>query len=307
MNVAELKSKRIGVLMGGLSAERKVSLETGAAVAAALRLRGYDIVDLDVDRLICQQLIQEGVEVAFIALHGRYGEDGCVQGLLEAMGLPYTGSGVLASALAMDKVHSKRLFEAFGLPTAAWSYPSTQDAVRSLGLPAVIKPVREGSSVGLSVVREEDELERALERAGGPEAALAERYVAGREIAVGVLGSGDEARCLGSVEIRPADGLYDYEAKYLRDDTEYLCPAPVPASVQEHLEASALAAHRAIGCSGATRTDFIWDEQADPIVLEVNTIPGMTSHSLLPMVAGLQGMSFADLVEAMLQDASVRT
>jgi D-alanine-D-alanine ligase len=306
MNLAELKNKRIGVLMGGLSAEREVSLETGAAVFAALQRRGYDSVDLDVDRQVCQRLNQEGVELAFIALHGRYGEDGCMQGMLEAMGLPYTGSGVLASALAMDKVHSKRLFETFGLPTAAWSYPSTPEAVRSLGLPAVIKPVREGSSVGLSVVREEGELERALEDAGGPDAALAERYVAGREIAVGVLGSGDEARCLGSVEIRPADGLYDYEAKYLRDDTEYLCPAPVPAPVQERLAALALAAHRAIGCSGATRVDFIWDGHDDPFVLELNTIPGMTSHSLLPMVAKLQGLSFADLVEAMLQDASVR-
>jgi len=306
MDLAELKTKRIGVLMGGLSAEREVSLETGAAIAAALQERGYSLVDLDVDRGICQRLIQEQVEVAFIALHGRYGEDGCVQGMLEAMGLPYTGSGVLASALAMDKVHSKRLFETSGLPTAAWTYPATTEAVLELGLPAVVKPVREGSSVGLSVVRAGEELEPALERAGGPHKALAERYVDGRELAVGVLGHGDDARCLGSVEIRPAEGLYNYEAKYTRDDTQYLCPAPVPAQVQERLATTALAAHRAIGCSGATRTDFLWDGESDPVVLEVNTIPGMTSHSLLPMIAGLQGMSFADLVEAMLQDASVR-
>lgn len=306
MNQVELKSKRVGVLMGGLSAEREISLQTGAAVAEALESRDYHTVRLDVDRAICQQLAESKVEVAFVALHGRYGEDGCIQGLLESLGTPYTGSSVLASSLAMDKVQSKRLFDAAGVPTSPWTFPATREAVLDLGLPVVIKPRGEGSSVGLSVVRDSSAIDRALAEAGGEEGALVERYVKGRELAVGVLGQGEAARCLGSVEIRPADGLYDYEAKYHRDDTEYLAPAPIPEPVQHRIAELSLAVHRLLGCSGATRTDFLWDGAGEPLVLEINTIPGMTSHSLLPMIAGLQGMSFADLVEAMLIDASLK-
>jgi D-alanine-D-alanine ligase len=292
--------------MGGLSAEREVSLETGAAVAEALEGRGYDTVRLDVDRAICQRLAESKVELAFVALHGRYGEDGCIQGLLETLGTPYTGSGVLASSIAMDKVQSKRLFDAAGVPTSPWRFPATREAVLDLGLPAVIKPRGEGSSVGLSVVHDPSAVDQALAKAGGAERALVERYVKGRELAVGVLGRGEAARCLGSVEIRPAGGLYDYEAKYQRDDTEYLAPAPIPEPVQDRIAELALVVHRLIGCSGATRTDFLWDGSNEPLVLEINTIPGMTSHSLLPMIAGLQGMSFSDLVEAMLIDASLK-
>jgi D-alanine-D-alanine ligase len=306
MDRAQLKSLNIAVLLGGLSAEREVSLETGAAVDEALARRGYRTVRIDADRALPGRLLEAKAAVAFIALHGRYGEDGCVQGLLESMAIPYTGSGVLASALAMDKVQSKRLFQAEGLPTAEWRYPATREAVLSLGLPAVVKPRREGSSVGLTVVREEQQIERALEQAGGPAQALAERYISGREIAVGVLGSRDGARCLGSVEIRPADGLYDYEAKYKRDDTQYLAPAPVPDGVQRRLAELALLVHRLIDCAGATRTDFIWDGLSEPRVLEINTIPGMTGHSLLPKIAALSGMDYDDLVEAMLEGAALR-
>jgi len=308
MDRDQLKTKRIGVLLGGLSAEREVSLQTGAAVDAALRRRGYRTVQLDMDRRLCTRLLEAGVEVAFIALHGRYGEDGCVQGLLEVLGIPYTGSGVLASALAMDKVTCKRLFDAVGIPTAEWCHPADEEAIRRLGLPVVVKPRGEGSSVGLTVVREPAQIGPALEQAGGPSRALAERYIAGREIAVAVLGHGDDARGLGSVEIRAAEGLYDYEAKYTRDDTRYLVPAPVPEQIERRLTELALQVHRLLGCSGATRTDFIWDGavESEPQALELNTIPGMTSHSLLPKIAGLQGMDYDDLVQAMIEGATLK-
>jgi len=306
MVITELKARRIGVLLGGQSAERAVSLESGAAVLRALQERGYRVTPLDVDGRICQRLAEEQIEVAFIALHGRYGEDGCIQGLLESLQVPYTGSGVLASALAMDKVTAKRLLEHAGVPTAPWCHPATPAAIRELGLPVVIKPRGEGSSVGLTVVREPGAIAAAVERAGGAARALAERYVQGRELSVAVLGHGPAARALGTVEIRPAEGLYDYAAKYTRDDTQYLVPAPVPEATRQRLHELALAAHRLLECSGATRTDFLWDGAGEPLVLEVNTIPGMTSHSLLPKIAAHAGLSYADLAEAMLVDAGLK-
>jgi D-alanine-D-alanine ligase len=226
--------------------------------------------------------------------------------MLEALGLPYTGSGVLASALAMDKVQSKRLMDHAGLPTSPWIYPATPAGLRDLGLPVVIKPRREGSSVGLTVVRDDAAIEPAIEHAGGSGNALAERYVAGREIAVAVLGHDAQARCLGTVEIRPAEGLYDYEAKYKREDTQYLVPAPIPEALAHQLAEQTLHIHRLFGCGGATRTDFMWDGQSAPAMLELNTIPGMTSHSLLPKIGAHAGMSYDDLVEAMLLDASLK-
>ncbi len=306
MQREELKERRIGVLLGGLSAEREVSLESGRAVTDALRSRGYHALPVDVDESICRRLSEARIEVAFIALHGRFGEDGCIQGLLESIGIPYTGSGVLASALAMDKVTAKRLFDAARVPTAPWTYPATADAVRGLGLPAVVKPRGEGSSVGMSVVRSEEELEPALERAGAPLGALCERYVKGRELSVAVLGRGASARALGSVEIRPAAGIYDYQAKYTRDDTEYLVPAPIPAALAARLSELALQVHRLLECSGATRTDFLWAGEGEPVVLELNTLPGLTGHSLLPKIAAHAGLSYADLVETIALDASLK-
>jgi D-alanine-D-alanine ligase len=297
------KEKKIGVLMGGQSAEREVSLQTGRAILEALQRRGYDALEVDPRGAdICAQLVGPGVQVAFVALHGTYGEDGCIQGLLEILQLPYTGSGIQASALAMDKVTTKKLLQLAGVPVPDWRYPASEKSARALGLPLVIKPRRQGSSVGLSVVHNWDQLERALALGGD---ALAERYIPGRELSVGVLGAGAEARCLGTVEIRPAAGLYDYEAKYGREDTRYLAPAPVPRVINRRMEQLALQVHRLLECRGGTRTDFRWDEQGDPVVLELNTIPGMTSHSLLPMVAGLQGMTYDDLVEALLQGAAL--
>lgn len=302
MVVQDLKDKLIGVLMGGLSAEREISLQTGGAVLETLKRRGYQAVEVDVDGHVCQRLARAGVEVCFIALHGTYGEDGCIQGLLETLRIPYTGSGVLASAMAMDKLTTKRLLDWAGVPTPEWRYPATPEASSELGLPLVIKPRQEGSSVGLTVVRQQGELAVALERGGD---ALAERFIPGLELSVGVLGRGAAARCLGSVEIRPAEGLYDYEAKYAREDTEYLAPAPVPQEIARQMEDEALQVHRLLGCSGGTRIDFRWQEHSAPQVLELNTIPGMTSHSLLPKVAALQGMSYDDLVEAIVLDSGL--
>jgi len=303
MDASELKKKRVGVLMGGVSAEREVSLESGTLVLHALQERGYRADGIDVGYGVSQQLNEAGVEVAFLALHGRFGEDGCIQGLLEYLRIPYTGSGVLASALAMDKVTAKRLFDGARVPTAPWRYPATRESVLELGLPSVIKPRGEGSSVGLSIVRTESEIASALERAAGFGGALAERFIKGRELSVAVLGDGAEARCLGSVEICPADGTYDYAAKYTREDTRYLVPAPVPEEIQREISERALAVHRLLECSGATRTDFLWDGAHGPVVLEINTIPGMTRHSLLPMIAAHAGLPYEELVETMLKDA----
>lgn len=298
----ELKTKKIGVLLGGLSEEREVSLASGGAVLAALLRRGYRAEAIDVDAGVCARLQQEGVEVAFVVLHGTLGEDGCIQGLLETMRLPYTGSGVQASAMAMDKPLCKALFAAAGLATAPWSYPTDPAQAEALGLPVVVKPRREGSSVGLTVVREAAGLPGAIARAGD---AMAERYVGGHELSVGVLGHGAGARVLGSVEIRPAEGLYDYAAKYDRDDTLYLVPAPLPAEVRRQIEHDALCAHRLLECRGATRTDFRWEGEGPAQILELNTIPGMTDHSLLPKVAAEAGLSYDDLVEQMLLGASL--
>lgn len=290
--------------MGGLSAEREVSLQTGGAVLAALLERGHDAVAVDWGQDPCRQLEEARVQVAFIALHGTWGEDGCVQGLLECLAMPYTGSGVQASAVAMDKHLTKTLIQVAGLPTPAWCYPATEEEVLDLGLPAVIKPRRDGSSVGLTIAREPSEIARALAAAHDP---MAEVYIPGRELSVGVLGHGDEATCLGSVEIKPRDGHYDYEAKYLSDDTVYLAPAPLPGDILQTMESQAVALHKLIGCHGGTRTDFRWDGEGAAQILEINTIPGMTSHSLLPMVAALRGLDYGDLCEALLQGACLKT
>jgi D-alanine-D-alanine ligase len=302
----ELRQKRIGVLMGGISAEREISLQTGSAVLDALAQQGYRIVAIDVDADICQRLAEAQIEVAFVALHGRFGEDGCIQGLLELLGIPYTGSGVLASALAMDKVLTKRLLFGAGLPTPPWDYPAALDSAAALGLPLVLKPRAEGSSVGITIARTEAELSELLDRVGPSNGLIAERYVGGRELTLAVLGQGEKSRALGTLEIRAAEGFYDYQAKYQRDDTQYLVPAPLPAELTARLEQVALATHRLLDCRGATRVDFRWDEQLEPMVLEINTLPGLTGHSLLPKIAAHGGIDYGELVERILEDASLK-
>ncbi|MFH1130432.1 MAG: D-alanine--D-alanine ligase, partial [Pseudomonadota bacterium] len=239
-------------------------------------------------------------------LHGRYGEDGCIQGLLELLNIPYTGAGVLASALAMDKVIAKQLFQNAGLPTPPWIVIQRNqvEQAKKLGFPLVVKPRSEGSSVGLAVVHSEEELEAAVCKR--TQDILVEKYIPGRELSVAVLGDGAKSRCLGTVEIKPSSGLYDYQSKYEKGDTKYLVPAPLPENIVQRIEEIAVAAHSLLGCCGATRADFRWDGQDEPMLLEVNTLPGMTGSSLLPKIAARAGLSYEDLVERITCEAAVK-
>jgi D-alanine-D-alanine ligase len=293
---------RVGVLMGGTSAEREVSLNSGKAVSGALRSRGYDVVDVDVGADVAGVLGREDVGLAFIALHGGTGEDGSIQGMLEVMGVPYTGSGVLASAMAMDKLVSKILFSANGIPVPGFEAvePGGYPQMRP---PVVVKPVKEGSSIGVSIVRDEGSLKDALEHAhsfGG--IAIVEEYISGKEVQIGILGD----RVLGGVEVRPSLEFYSYEAKYTSGLTEYVLPPELDSALYERACSTALRAHRALRCSGATRVDLLIDAEETVYALEVNTIPGMTETSLLPKIAGQAGMDFPTVIEEMVKDALER-
>ena len=292
------KDLRIGVLLGGTSAEREVSLMSGAAVSVALRELGYDVVDIDVGQDLCQRIAQERIGLAFIALHGGTGEDGSVQGLLEVMGIPYTGSGGLASAGAMDKLISKTLFESAGLKVPEFEVISSTDEKVNMTLPVVVKPSREGSSIGVFIVTEDNKLDEALEAAlsyKGP--ALVERYIKGKEVQIAVLGD----RALGGVEVRPSNEFYDYEAKYTAGKTEYILPPELDEDSYEKAKEAGLLAHMALGCAGATRVDLLVDGE-DIYALEVNTIPGMTETSLLPKIAAQSGLDFKALLEEIVND-----
>ena len=308
MTREELKTKKIGVLMGGLSAEREVSLKTGEAVRKALLSLGYDAVAIDVDRDIAQVLVREWVDVAFIALHGRYGEDGVIQGLLEMMGVPYTGSGVLASALAMDKIFSKKVFAQSGLEIARYvvlrrgEHPDP--ASFGFGFPVVVKPSREGSSVGVSIVKREEDLAEALSLAFryDPEA-LVEEYIKGREIQVGIL----EGKAIGAIEIVPKNEFYDFEAKYVAGMADHIIPPPgLTPDLYEKILHIGVEAHKNLGCCGYSRVDLLVNETGSCYVLEVNTLPGMTATSLLPEIAQWAGIPFDELVERILLTAFAR-
>ena len=303
--MSNFSGKRIGVIMGGPSSERDVSLNSGRGIHAALVKKGYQAVAIDwkggADDLGAH-LRREKIDAAWIALHGTYGEDGCVQGLCECYGVPYTGSGVLASALAMDKVATRRIFDQESIESPRWRrYHGPADVAR-IGYPLVVKPSSEGSSVGVSIVKDQSQLQAALDAAKKCHGiVLLEEYVKGREINVGVLD--DEA--LGEVEIRPATEFYDYEAKYLRNDTQYLVPAPISDSERRVLHDLAVRAHKALGCAGATRVDLILAEGGRAVCLEINTLPGMTDHSLLPKIAAQRGMDYETLVERILDTAAL--
>ena len=304
-----MKEKKIGVLMGGLSAEREVSLNSGAAVHQALLAQGYDAVAIDVGRNLAAVLEREGVQAAFIALHGRYGEDGCIQGLLELMQIPYTGSGVLASALAMHKLFSKQTFTAEGILTAPFRHFRRGEQVRPaeipFGLPLVVKPAQEGSSVGISIVREEKHLAPALELAFRHDSdILVEQYIKGQEVQVGIL----DDRPIGAIEIVPKGEFYDYEAKYTDGMAEHIFPARLAPALYEKALQTGLAAHRSLGCSGYSRVDLLVTAQEECYVLEVNTLPGMTALSLLPEIAAKgAGLSFEALVERIIESATLST
>jgi D-alanine-D-alanine ligase len=296
--------------MGGLSSERDVSLKTGEAVLAALRNRGHEAVPIYVDRDVDVALRQERIDVAFIALHGRWGEDGCIQGLLETLGIPYTGSDVLASALAMHKGKAKELFRLHNLPTPAYYTLTAADANDVMGVhgdfgfPCVVKPVREGSSVGVTICKTAAELVPAVERAlCFDDELLVERFIAGKEISVAIL----EDRALGAVEIAPRSGFYDYGNKYTKGATDYFVPPRLSPERYRGVLAQALRAHLALECRGATRVDMIVSDSGNEFILEVNTVPGLTPTSLLPKIADTAGISFGELCEMMLAGASLAT
>ncbi len=298
--------KKIGVLMGGLSAEREVSLKSGEAILKALKDMGYNAAGIDVGRDLADGLKQEKIEFAFIALHGRYGEDGAVQGMLEIMGTPYTGSGIAASALGMNKVFSKKIFEFHKLPVGQYMILEKKDLkdwkgkVGALEFPVVVKPVSEGSSVGVSIVSEEKGLKDAFALAFkyGKEL-LIEKYIKGREIQVGILGE----RSLGAIEIIPKRQFYDYEAKYTANMSEHIFPARLPENIYNEVLELGLKAHNVLGCKGYSRVDMLIDADNRPYLLEVNTLPGMTNVSLLPEIAKGVGIDFKGLIEMILMEA----
>ncbi|MFP2963736.1 D-alanine--D-alanine ligase [Myxococcus sp. 1LA] len=306
----ELKQKRVGVLLGGMSAERDVSLRTGEAVSGALRGLGYNVVDIDVGRDLPARLAAEKVDVAWLAVHGRYGEDGCLQGLLESLFIPYTGSGVLASALGMDKVYAKQVFVAHGIPTPA--YRSFRDAASALAaadslpfpFPVVVKPSREGSSVGVHICKTRDAYEAAVNDAAKYAGSLlVEQFVKGREVQGGVL----DGEALGVIEVRAAREFYDYDAKYKAGTgTQYLFPAPLPPDQYARVNEVCLAAHQALGCSGGSRSDVIVTDGGEVFLLETNTLPGMTATSLLPKIAAGRGIDFPALCERLLLGACLK-
>ena len=293
---------KVAVLFGGKSAEREVSLKSGAGVLAALQRQGVDAHAFDPAERPLDEL--RAFDRAFIMLHGRYGEDGTIQGALELMGIPYTGSGVMASAVGMDKWRTKLLWRAVGLPIPEFvmlDENSDFAAVeRQLGLPLFVKPACEGSSIGVSKVRQPGELQTAWREAAKHDSlVIAEQAILGGEYTVAILGE----QVLPIIKIVPATDFYDYEAKYLRDDTQYLCPCGLPEAREMELRAQALEAFRALGCSGWGRVDFLMDDAGRAYLLEVNTSPGMTDHSLVPMAARVAGISYEQLVLLVLEES----
>jgi D-alanine-D-alanine ligase len=288
---------KVAVLLGGTSAEREVSLKSGNAVLAALRRGGVDAHPFDPAQRNLGELLKEGFQRVFIALHGGYGEDGTLQGALDLMGLPYTGSGVLASSLAMDKWRTKLIWQALGLPIPEFAILDANSdfaaVEQRLGLPLFVKPAREGSSIGVVKVKTPGALQAAYEEAARyDDLVIAERNIGGGEYTVAVLGES----VLPIIKIEPAGEFYDYEAKYLRDDTRYLCPCGLPEQQEMAIRAQARVAYAAIGGRGWGRVDFLMDAAGNHYFLEVNTAPGMTDHSLVPMAARAAGISFEELV-----------
>lgn len=305
--------KRVAVLMGGLSPERDVSLVSGAACARALKEEGFEVTEIDVGHDVAERLRQARPDAAFNALHGRWGEDGCVQGLLELMEIPYTHSGVLASALAMHKEHAKSAFRAAGLPVAEGVLIDRRKAGKTHAMrpPYVVKPVNQGSSVGVYIVRERDNRPPEVLASDAwtfGEEVLVEEFVPGRELTVAVMrGTSDGQGALAVTEIVPKTSFYDYDAKYAPGGSEHVIPAKLAPSVTKEALALAERAHLALGCRGVSRTDFRYDDtkgKSRLVVLEVNTQPGMTPTSLVPEQAAFKGMSFRSLVRWILEDAS---
>ncbi len=303
---------KVGVLFGGRSAEREVSIMSGTGVLAALKSRGVDAHAFDPAERSIAELASEGFDRVFIALHGRFGEDGSLQGALEQLGIPYTGSGVAACAIGMDKITTKIIWLARGLPTPKYlSLPRGADlsnVVAELGLPVFVKAPLEGSTIGITKVSAPEELDAAFAlSAGMDENVLIEQGVTGREFTVAILGRGAAARALPIVEIVAPQGNYDYQNKYFSDDTQYFCPAQLDPAMAAEIERIAVDAYRAIGCEGWGRIDVLLRASDNkPFLLEANTSPGMTGHSLVPMAARALGISYEDLCVQILQSARLK-
>ena len=298
--------------MGGRSGEREVSLRSGKNVLNSLRSQGFNVISLDADEKLIDNLKKNKIDVAYIMLHGKFGEDGTVQGLLEHFGIPYTGSKILASALAMNKVASKRIFLATGIPTPPYLPidPNTdvkkqcEKIKRIFPFPLVVKPTSEGSSLGVSIVREEEKLEKVLsETVEKFKDVFIEEYIKGKEVTVGILGTGDGLTALPILELKPKAEFYDYKAKYTAGGTDFILPARLPKELYKHTQEIAIRAHRVLGCYGVSRVDIIIGKDHTPYVHEVNTIPGMTDRSDLPAEAQCAGISFDELVAKILESA----
>jgi D-alanine-D-alanine ligase len=308
MTKKQVTTKRIGVLMGGFSAERDISLRSGLAIYQSLQELGYNSSLIDVGKDIVQVLKKEKVKFVFLALHGGIGENGAIQGLLDVLGIPYTGSGVLASSLAMDKEASKKMFKQGGLIVAPYMVLDEKSAgkgkkerqIPHIGFspPWVVKPASEGSSIGVSIVKQQENLASSIEKAFSfGRRVMVEKFIPGREIHIAILGD----RVMGGVEVRSSLEFYNYDAKYTSGLTEYIMPPEIEEDVYERTKEMALTAYRELGCSGASRVDFIVDEGGSPYILEVNTIPGMTSTSLLPKIAQDAGLGYKELIEEMIR------
>ena len=311
----DVGTSKVAVLMGGRSAEREISLMSGEGVLKALQSKGVNAHAFDPADQSMDQLRQQGFTHAFIALHGRYGEDGSVQGALELLGIPYTGSGVMASAIAMDKVMTKRIWSALGLstPKSVSLAPDEQSPQaialipHKLGLPLIVKPPREGSSIGITKVNTAEGIEAATQLAiqYDPDL-LCEEFIDGEELTCPVIGNGIHARALPVVRIAAPDGAYDYQNKYFTDDVKYHCPSGLPEKEEQAIQALVVAAYRALGCRGWGRADIMLRaSDRKPYLLEMNTSPGMTSHSLVPMSARAAGISYEDLCIQLLQSATL--
>ena len=299
---------KVGVLYGGKSAERDVSLMSGVGVHQALLSQGVDAHLFDTGLRTIAELAAEKFDRVFIALHGRYGEDGTLQGALELLGIPYTGSGTMASSLAMDKIMTKRVLIEAGLPTPGFvvlkNESELENCVTKLGLPLIMKAPQEGSTLGIVKASTRDEVPGAYrESAKFDDVVLAEQFITGRELTVAILGKGGSAHALPLIEIVAPQGNYDYEHKYFSDDTQYLCPAPVSDETAKRIAEICVQAYQTLGCEGWGRADVMLDAEGRAWLLEVNTSPGMTGHSLVPMAAKAVGMSYPELCMHILMDA----
>ncbi len=314
MSQFDLKNEKVAVLMGGASAEREVSLMSGSGVLQALQSLGVNAQAFDPSERDMGALKQEGFTRCFIALHGRFGEDGTVQGALELLRIPYTGPGVMASSIAIDKLMTKHIWLADGLPTPAWkkvdSVAATRAAFAELaaaGQPVIVKPAREGSTIGLTKVTSLEQCDAAFALAAGThDEVLCEQFIAGDEVTVPVLGTGAQARALPVIRIQAPDGNYDYQAKYFTNDTRYLVPCGLPEGEEAHIQQLVLQAFKSLGCRGWARADVMIDATTrQPYLLEINTSPGMTSHSLVPMSAKAADISYPELCLQVLTLASL--